>query len=163
MKMILVICIAIFSQVVGAEEFGRLFSAPETRANLETLRRVHKEVVPSPVAPPKIVKKTIIRKAAPKPVVLPEKLAVQGYVRRTDGKKSTIWINNQAVQEGGRTPEYSVGRLGRSSRVPIRINANGKRVAVKAGQTYSPVNNQTMESPTAVHGDIGAEGDDAVE
>ena len=125
--------------------FGRLFSRPNERNNLDILRQNQKlkVAVPDPV-------ETGIE--AP-PVELPAPITLQGYVKRSDGSKSTLWINNQPVQEDSTVDDVKIGRLnkrGISSQegLDVKIPANGRNVRLKAGQVYEPETNQIRELKT---------------
>jgi hypothetical protein len=87
---------------------------------------------------------------------------MQGYVKRNDGKRGTVWINGNAVQENSRTKDVQVGRLPiQSNRVPMRLPANGKRITLKAGQVYDPQTNKVKEIRRSVQGDVGRIGDES--
>jgi hypothetical protein len=91
----------------------------------------------------------------PAPIVLPDAVNLQGYVKRNDGKQGTVWVNDQALQENSRNKDVVVGKLPQnSSRVPIRLSANGRRLNLKAGQVYDPETNRVRESRNH-----GAQGD----
>jgi hypothetical protein len=128
--------------------FGRLFSNANERSNLNVLRQNQKL-------------KTIIAQeteqteqvAAPVPAELPAPVTMQGYVKRSDGT-STLWINNQAVQENSTVDNLKIGQLNQrgyskkgasTEGLDIKIPANGKRVRLKAGQMYEPENNKVYE------------------
>lgn len=136
-------------------ELGRLFSTPSDRANLDRLRQTRKEIVPQKIeaAPTQIMQQT----AAP-----PSEVEVQGYVKRSDGKKSTVWVNRQAVQEGTKNGEVTVGHLPtQHNRIPIQINATGKVLSLKAGQTYDPESNRVREIRRGVQGESGSIGNES--
>lgn len=80
------------SQLALADDsFGRLFSTPKERANLDYLRQSRKIIVPQKVeSAPQSVEVLALTKA----------VELQGYVKRSDGKQGTVWINQQAIQEG---------------------------------------------------------------
>lgn len=133
----------LLSNSVFAEEppIGRLFSTPEQRKALNHLREVKKN---QPEEPETIVQATVIER---KPVTLPDHIHVQGYVKRTDGKLGTVWVNDEMVQETSRNKDVKIGRIPKNSnRVPISIPANGRRLSLKAGQEYDPANNQIIQS-----------------
>lgn len=126
-----------------AEEpaLGRLFSTPDQRAHLNQLRETKKN---QPEETETIVEATVIER---KPVTLPDQIHLQGYVKRTDGKLGTVWVNDEMVQETTRNKDVQIGRIPKNSnRVPIRIPANGRRLSLKAGQEYDPANNQIIQS-----------------
>lgn len=137
------------SQAASNDSLGRLFSRPNERNNLDYLRQSQKlkAINPQPEE----------EKLEVAPTELPEPITLQGYVKRSDGKKSTLWINNQAVQEGGTLNSIQIGRLNRrgssskggdADSVDIKIPASGKHVRLKAGQVYEPDTNQIKELKT---------------
>lgn len=133
----------LLTKVVLADEpaIGRLFSTPEQRKALNHLREIKKN---QPQEPETIVEATVIER---KPVSLPDHIHVQGYVKRTDGKLGTVWVNDEMVQETSRNKGVQIGRIPKNSnRVPIRIPANGRRLSLKAGQEYDPAKNQIIQS-----------------
>lgn len=137
----------------AAEPIGRLFSTPTERDELDGLRQLPKAIKQQAKKVP-----VLIKKLKPKP--LPNKVHVQGYVKRSDGKQGTVWVNGKAMQESSRNKDVQVGKLpANSNRVPIRIKANGKRISLKAGQVYEPAKNRIRESRTSVQGDSGRIGD----
>lgn len=124
----------------GAEDFGRLFSRPNERSNLDVMRQNQKLKV---VAPEPVDSGT----EAPAPIALPDPITLQGYVKRSDGT-STVWINNQPVQEGSTVNNVNIGRLNESAKqgtLDVKIPANGKHIRLKAGQVYEPETNQIKE------------------
>ncbi|MDX1916174.1 MAG: hypothetical protein SFU55_11370 [Methylophilus sp.] len=132
---------------VADESLGRLFSTPMERATLDRVRQTKKEIVPQKIEAPN----PSIEQA---PLALPDAVAVQGYVKRTDGKKSTIWINHEALQEGDSNHDVVVGKLPtNANRVPVKIKANGKQFALKAGQVYDPETNKVKEMRASAQGD----------
>ncbi len=153
-RIVTLICLLIGCQVTNAEEsFGRLFSTAKERANLDYLRQTRKVIVPQKVEE--------ITAQPTQTLVLPNAVELQGYVKRSDGKKGTVWINQQAVQEGTKNSEISVGQIpSQQNRVPIQINASGKVLSLKAGQTYDPETNRVREIRPSVQGDQGRIGDE---
>lgn len=129
--------------IQAAEEpIGRLFSTPEQRNNLDALREVKRNQPEQAVET--VVHATVIER---KPIVLPDAINMQGYVKRTDGKKGTVWINGKTVQEHSGNQDVQVGKLPKNgNRIPIRIPANGKRLSLKAGQIYDPETNKVRKS-----------------
>ncbi len=126
--------------IFAAENFGRLFTTSANRAELDYIRQTQKlnNVVPMPVSD---------ESSIPRLVVLPDAISMQGYVKRTDGKKSTVWVNNQAVQENESLPNVQVGKLPKNgNQVPLKLPANGKNFSLKAGQVYSPADNSISEA-----------------
>jgi hypothetical protein len=147
--------IIVFGQpTLAAEPIGRLFTSPAERNNLDYLRQTRKISMPVKIEAP-------TEAPGPSPIVLPEAVNLQGYVKRNDGKHGTIWVNNQALQENSGNKDVQVGRLSEdSNRVPIKLSANGKRLNLKAGQVYDPENNRVREARNhGAQGDSGTIGD----
>ncbi|HEY0563133.1 MAG TPA: hypothetical protein VGD04_07385 [Methylophilus sp.] len=145
---IMLICVLLAQAALAAEPIGRLFSTPDERARLEVVRQTKKVMIPQAIEveqqPAVIIDKP----------VLPNTVTLQGYVKRSDGKKGTVWINQQAVQEDASNDEVAVGRLSaNSNRVPVKIKANGKQFSLKAGQQYAPDTNQVREMRSTYQGD----------
>ena len=135
--------------VFAAQPIGRLFTTPTERSNLEYLRQTKKNL------PTKIDAPTQETYVEPTPVVLPDAINMQGYVKRNDGKKGTVWVNNKALQENTGNHDVLVGKLPTDgNRVPIKLPANGKTLTLKAGQVYDPENNRVREARSH-----GAQGD----
>lgn len=141
-----------------ANNFGRLFTHPETRQSLDA-NRTHIGVVKK--TPAKTIKRRVTTKRVkPKPP-LPALITLQGYVKRTDGA-NTVWINKKAVRENSTVDHVNIGRLTNkgtqnSTRIKsnqtlkkidqlsINIPANGQYVKLKAGQVYDPEYNAVTE------------------
>lgn len=124
----------------GVDDFGRLFSRPNERSNLDVMRQNQKLKV---VAPEPVDAGTEV----PAPMILPDPITLQGYVKRSDGN-STVWINNQPVQEGSTVNNVNIGRLNENAKqgtLDVKIPANGKHIRLKAGQIYEPETNQIKE------------------
>jgi hypothetical protein len=155
MKLILTLVSCLMPLVVIAEPpLGQLFSSPKERAVLDEERKTQREIVPQAISEPD----TNIDAT---PYTEPNRVTVQGYVKRSDGKSSTVWINDQAIQENSANDEVAIGKLSnKTNRVPIKLKANGKYLSLKAGQVYDPETNQVREMRQAVHGDSGRIGDE---
>jgi hypothetical protein len=140
---------------LAADSLGRLFTSPAERSNLDQLRQTKKKLVA-----PTIVDTQIDAEVSP--IVLPEAVSLQGYVKRNDGKEGTVWVNNQALQENSHNQDVAVGKLSESSnRVPIKLTGNGKYLNLKAGQVYDPETGRVREARNnAVQGDSGKIGDE---
>jgi len=139
------------SQVNAADNdsFGRLFSRPAERNKLDGLRQSQQLKV---VTSQEKDQSENNGDAAPTEALDP--ITMQGYVKRNDGTKSTLWINSQAVQEDSTVNNVQIGRLnhrGFSSKgastegVDVQMPANGKKVRLKAGQMYVPETSQIKE------------------
>ena len=139
-------------QAAPNDDFGRLFSRPEERKNLDYLRQNQPLKT---ISPAENLQSESALEAAP--LELPDPITLQGYVKRSDGTKSTLWINNQAVQEDSTIDNVQIGRLNQRERstlggspegLDVKIPANGKRIRLKAGQVYEPETNQIKELKT---------------
>jgi hypothetical protein len=156
----LIFCSQLISSqsALAAEPIGRLFTSPAERSNLDYLRQTKKKLI----AP--VVTEAPVDVVEAAPVVLPEAVNLQGYVKRNDGKQGTVWVNDQALQENSRNKEVTIGRLSEgSNRVPIKLSGNGKRLNLKAGQVYDPQTGRVREARNnAAQGDAasGTIGDD---
>lgn len=129
------------------DDFGRLFSRPAERKNLDVLRQNQKLKV---ITPQDLIQPDAA--VAVVPAELPDPITLQGFVKRSDGT-STLWINNKAVQEDSAVDNVQIGRLheqrsnagASSDSLNVRIPANGKHVRLRAGQIYIPESNQIRE------------------
>lgn len=129
------------------DDFGRLFSKPAERERLDKLRQSQQLKVaatPQDDAPESDAEQSPVEMTGP--------IMMQGYVKRSDGVKGTLWINNQAVQEDGAVENVQIGRINRrgfSSKSRnaegVDVQANGKRIRLKAGQMYEPETSQVKE------------------
>ncbi|PPC86054.1 MAG: hypothetical protein CTY37_06790 [Methylotenera sp.] len=147
--------IALMHATQAAQPIGRLFSSPAERSTLNYLRQTKKVMMVAPV-------ETTDQQAESAPVELPDAINVQGYVKRSDGKDGTVWINNQAMQENTGNKDVQVGSLPENgNRVPLKLPANGRRLTLKAGQVYDPQNNRVREARShGAQGDSGTIGED---
>jgi hypothetical protein len=143
----------------AADSIGRLFSSPAERSNLDYLRQTKKTMVAAPIKTDEPASPIVRAERAP--VILPDAINMQGYVKRNDGKQGTVWVNDQAMSENSANRDVQIGALPENSnRIPIKLNANGKRINIKAGQVYEPQTNQVREARNhAAQGDSGTIGD----
>ena len=135
-RLILISCLLISATHVMGET-GRLFFTPSERARLDEIRANAKsiEVTNDPNAI-----------AAPVEIGPPSDVSIQGYVKRGDGKKGTVWVNGQAVQENSSGAGVEVGKLqGSSNQVPVTLPSSGRSLKLKAGQVYSPSTDSVSE------------------
>ena len=123
----------------GTESFGRLFTTPAERATLDHLRETRK-IEPVNIEQPEAA---VIEQA---PVTPPE-ISVQGYVKRSDGQKGTVWINKKPVQENSSSGDMQIGKLPKEgNQVQIKVPSLGKNLKLKAGQVYDPETGTVSES-----------------
>ncbi|MDP3308117.1 hypothetical protein [Methylotenera sp.] len=137
------------AQAEENEQLGRLFSKPIERSNLNVIRQNQKLKV---ISAQEAQQPEAVLNA--EPAELPEPITLQGYVKRNDGQKNTLWINGRTVQEDSTVDSVKIGRLNQrgfskkgasTEGVDIKIPANGKHIRLKAGQMYEPENNQIYE------------------
>lgn len=133
-------------QAAPDDDFGRLFSRPNERKNLDILRQNQKLKVATPQDA--LQSESTVDAAPPE---LPDPITMQGYVKRSDGS-STLWINNKAVQEDSAVDDVQIGRLNKrassvagSDSLNVNIPATGKHIHLKAGQVYEPETNKIKE------------------
>ena len=102
---------------------GRLFFTPAQRAALDVARTQRARAMLS--------NEKTEQEAAP----VPQTITYGGVVRRSDGK-STVWFNNQPVNDreslGGAA---IVGRVRPDGSVTLRVQQSGRRVDLKPGQS----------------------------
>ena len=100
------------------QELGRLFLTPEQRAALDARRKAR---VPD--------------KPAAVPVVESPTTRIDGAVRRAPGK-STVWVNGEAIQEGGQPESVRVlPRQPTPGRVSISVGEAEQRFDLRIGET----------------------------
>lgn len=129
------------------DDFGRLFSKPAERDRLNKLRQSQPlRVVPTKENEPTATDAEALSVDNFAPITM------HGYVKRSDGVRGTLWINNQAVQEGGVVDDVQVGHINRrgfSSKTAnaegVDVQAGGKKIRLRAGQVYEPETRQIKE------------------
>lgn len=123
---------------------SRLFTSPAERARLDSMRQAASAVALQ------------VQEAQKEPeaestaITLPAEISMQGYVKRNDGKKSTVWINRQALQENSATADVLVGSLPNKNQrdshaLSLKLPSNGQKFNLKAGQSYLPEENRVVE------------------
>jgi hypothetical protein len=152
--LVLALGLLISATAIAADDFGRLFTTPTERASLDHLRKT----TPLPSITQNQPKETA-EQAVP---VMPSAVSVEGYVKRGDGKKGTVWVNGAPVQENSSTSEVQVGKMQRgSNQIPIKLQAGGKSLNLKAGQTYDPETNSVSEIDAHARKMAKKEGEDS--
>jgi hypothetical protein len=122
---------------------SRLFTSPLERTKLDSLRQAASAIA----LQAQESKKELEAEAE---VTLPSAIVMQGFVKRHDGKKSTIWINHQALQENGATTDVKIGSLPNknqqdSNSLSLTLPSNGQKFNLKAGQSYLPNENRVVD------------------
>ena len=105
----------------AAESLGRLFYTPAERAQLDVLRSRRNIAVPVP--------------EQQEPLPAPEVITYGGVVRRSDGK-TTVWINNQVVNDG-KAPEGLPlsSRIRPDDSVTLKLPQASGSIDLKVGQS----------------------------
>ena len=136
MRYLLIALMLLPSVAASEDSLGRLFTTPAERASLDHLRQTKKVEVLEADKPTET-------EAAP---TVPSSISVQGYVKRSDGKKGTVWVNQTPMQENSGTDEVQVGKLrSDGNQVQLKLPANGKSLNLKAGQVYVPETDSISE------------------
>src|SRR3546814_19916096 len=126
MRYILIAMLLLPSLAWSVEPFGRLFTNPAERANLDHLRQTRK------IEPVNIDRHSGVIEAVP---VLTSELSVQGYVNRRDGQKGTVWVDDEPVMEHTRTGAGEVGKLPQhSSGIQLTLPSTDKTLPLQEGQ-----------------------------
>ena len=117
----------------AAEPIGRLFFTPAQRTQLDVARSQKSRVVIEP------------EQEAPR---MPEVVTYDGLVRRSDGK-TTVWINNRAINDGKASGRLPVpGHVRPDGSVRLVDPQSGRSVDLKVGQSVDIVSG-TIEEPYA--------------
>jgi hypothetical protein len=135
MRTWLAILLCFSAGLAVADDLGRLFTTPAQRAQLDAQRQ-HLRALPEKMPEQGVDAVVEPTSAAP--------ISVQGYVRRSDGKPGTVWVNQQAMQEN-RAAGTMIVEEGKNRRVEIRLPGTGQSVRLKAGQVYKPESNSIEE------------------
>jgi hypothetical protein len=111
-RIVAALALLLAAQACLAQELGRLFFTPEQRAALDARRKARAPDRPAAV------------------VITSPTTKLDGYVKRSGGK-STVWVNGEALSEGGGdAPRIGASAEGRVS-VPI---GEGRRAGLKPGE-----------------------------
>lgn len=123
---------------------SRLFTSPTERAKLDSMRQAASAVA---LQAQETQKEPEAESTA---LPLPAQITMQGYLKRSDGKKSTVWINHQALQENSATADVQIGNLPNKNQrdshaLSLKLPSNGQKFNLKAGQSYLPDENRVIE------------------
>lgn len=126
---------------VSANEFGRLFTSPEQREQLDELR-YQQDVEPIKLNV-EIDEKSTRDDTERSPNM---SVRVNGLIVREDGKNAA-WINNASTFEGDLGMESILVREGdiTSEEVQIRLPGNNKIIKLKVGEQYIPGEDDTTD------------------
>lgn len=129
--LLIFLCLSPWSgQIRAADNLGRLFLAPEQRAQLEIVRAQRDRRI----AP--VIEDAPVVAAPPRPSV-PPLVTYSGIVNRSDGR-STVWINGKPVNERERVKgadEVSVTGVRGDGVVSVAIPQVDRRASLRVGQS----------------------------
>ena len=137
---IFIILMLQISVLMAAEQtsLGRLFTTPAERERLDAVRKT----VTTAALQAQEEKKISDESDA---VLLPAQISMQGFVKRSDGKKSTFWVNHHAVQENSENADVQIGNLNRNNKpINLKLKKNSQVFNLKPGQIYLPNENQVV-------------------
>lgn len=122
----LAMCAALLAPLPGlaAEPLSRLFLTPAERAGLERLR----------------LQNGVISTVQFNEIGFSEQVTLEGYARHSSGK-ATAWVNTDGAEAA---QMVGARRRGQPALVALR-QADGKRIALKVGQTYHKTSNSVRE------------------
>ena len=118
---------------LAAEPLGRFFFTPAQRAQLDTARTQKNRA-------------TLSREKSEDATPAPEILTYDGAVRRSDGK-STVWINNHAINDREASGGVVIDRLRPNGALTFRV-PTARSAELKVGQSLEIVSG-TIEEPYA--------------
>lgn len=114
-----------------AEPLGRLFFTPAQRAQLDIARSQKSRAT--------------LASDQEEAVPVPEVVTYGGIVRRNDGK-TTVWINNRAVNDGKATDKLPVAsRVRPDGSVNLQMPQSDRSVNLKVGQSVEIVSGTIAE------------------
>ena len=141
--LIFILVLSCFGTVHAQDDFGRFYTTPRQRADLEELRqkRPRGEIVIE-VAP-----QTIPDENSEDEVInLIDTISLNGLVYRSDGK-NTAWINRSSTSYGSIVNQYTrvQERDVDPDRVTITLPDDTSSVRLKVGQQYDVMNRQVYD------------------
>lgn len=129
-------------------ETARLFTTPAERIRLDGLRQTASVLALQAQEAKKEPEEDVA-------IPLPVEVHMQGYVKRSDGRKNTVWVNHKAIQENSSTADLQVGnlttkfksknKLDGADEVRLKLSGNGQQFNLKAGQSYLPDENRVKD------------------
>jgi len=136
-----VLCITPCAQA-ASDGFGRLFTTPEERRNLQIIRYSEPEI-DEVIEIIVEVDEVAEEKAEPRDI---DGITLNGIVYRKGGK-STAWLNGTNSYEGSLTSEYFRINTGdiNSMKVSVTVPEASLEFDLKVGQTYEPNNDRLLD------------------
>ena len=137
----LVLCVTPCAQA-ASDGFGRLFTTPEERRNLQVLRYSEpeiEEVIEIIVEVDEVAEEETESREL-------EGITLNGIVYRKGGK-STAWLNGSNSYEGSLTSEYFRINTGdiNSKKVSVTVPEADLEFDLKVGQTYEPNDGRLLD------------------
>ena len=147
------LCICGYCSYAGAQQFGRLFTAPEERQRLQELREAHIAKIGAGNIPRGVDDKHTGRKTGPGFAGVSHRveeggpgiegsppaavITLKGIVYRQD-RTRIAWIHDGNPEEGTANPGYRELGKGETpdNKVAIELPVTGKIVKLKPGQSY---------------------------
>jgi len=133
--LISLIIFTLSAPAVSAEEFGRLFTSPQERRQLDTLRQNQ----PDAALEPGLILEQPNKNASDE---LPTQIKFSGYVKRSDGQYM-VWVNGISALSGSNLPVDRV-RFSKDSNKAI-LETNAYRASMEPGQVWSLDDNSVAE------------------
>lgn len=124
-----------------AEDFGRLFTTPKQRQQLDEIRKVRTNIIIEIKDEEITIDQDIIVE-----VSNTEELQVKGLVYRSDGK-NTAWINETNSYEGNLVSDYfnvDSSRI-KENEITVEIPLSRRSIKMKVGQSYNPALEQIRD------------------
>ena len=141
------------SEALAAEGHGvgRLFTTQAERERLDSMRR-SASVTVMQAREAKANAEDVASED-----LLPEKISMQGFVKRSDGKKSTLWINHHAIQESTSNNDVQVGSFNKNERqinnaIHFRLKKSDQAFDLNPGQDYLPSRRGVVDLSGLVQG-----------
>jgi hypothetical protein len=133
---------------------AKLFTTPADRSRLDSLRQTASVLAlqaQESLKEPEEDETTVL---------LPTQVHMQGFIKRNDGQKNTVWINHKALLENTVTSDLQVGsvstkfksknKLDGADEISMKLPGNGQTFKLKAGQRYLPEENSVKDLSVSV-------------
>ncbi len=127
---------ALPAQAQGVQ-FGRLFTTPAERLQLDSRRESNPGAVPGAGGAIGLQQQQLLPQAQLAPPPPPEPVQLDGVVRRSNGR-STLWLNQLPQADGSSEvlPDQSVA---------LRLSS-GRKLIMKPGQRFNPADGSVHEA-----------------
>lgn len=129
------VVVALYHNPLSAEEFGRLFTTPAQRQQLDELRKSQADIKVEVLSEELTIEQDQVTESAGT-----GELVLRGLVYRSDGK-NTAWVNDSNSYEGDLSAQYArvLEERVAAGQVVIEIGgADGGQLSLKVGQSFNP-------------------------